>query len=150
MVLLCLILFSCKETTENPDGKVTASSCKSHFIIFPGSDIDAVEYSWNNSILHIKHINAGFNCCPDGFGFSLNKKTDTLIITEFEHAALCNCNCLYDLEYDLVNITGQAYFIRIIEPYLPSGDTVLEFTADLSTKPSGNFSVKRSGYPWGL
>ena len=151
VLIFCSLLFSCnKNNNGNPDTEVKASACKSHFIFFPGSNRDGIEYSYANNIINIRHINAGFNCCPAGFHYNLKKTSDSLIISESEITPpACNCNCLYDLEYNLKDITSGTYIIRIVEPYVIPQDTLLEFKANISVNPSGKFYVGRIGYPWG-
>ena len=97
----------------------------------------------------LKHTNAGFNCCPEGFGIDLTVSGDTLIIAERENSSLCDCNCLYDLHYVLTGISRSVWWIRVVEPYVRPGQGPLLFQVDLKKQSAGEFCTTRNGYPWG-
>ncbi|TSA36880.1 MAG: hypothetical protein D4R64_06560 [Porphyromonadaceae bacterium] len=116
------------------------------------SDQDCIQYTWvSGDTLIIKHMNAGFNCCPDGFRVELKIVGDTLVITEVENASMCDCNCLFDLNYNLTGISKDTWWIRIEEPYVqqPEEKKIL-FKTELRKNPDGEFCVTRTGYPWKL
>jgi hypothetical protein len=116
------------------------------------SDRDCIQYRWvEGDSLIIKHVNAAFNCCPDGFNTDLVISGDTLIITETENEALCDCNCLYDLNYVLTGIEKDTWWIRIDEQYARQpDDKKIVFKVNLRKEPLGEFCVTRTGYPWKL
>jgi hypothetical protein len=161
---LCLLFLSdCKE--ENPvqdqqplvfSGRfLNISDCKSgkstEVILTDIPDTaTCVDYSYS-SVTHellMKHINAGFNCCPDSVYTNFALSNDTIIIEEKETASLCNCNCLYDLTIVFLGVEKKKYFIRFIEPY--TGDQEkLEFDLDLINNDStGSYCLTRKQYPW--
>ncbi|MCP4568847.1 MAG: hypothetical protein GY841_14815 [FCB group bacterium] len=103
--------------------------------------------------LTIDHINAGFNCCPDTIGADITFEGNIITITEWESTDLtggCDCLCLYDLSFRIDDLTSGEYTIRIVEPYLSTGDDPLELTVDLRQNQSGQYCLTRTGYPWGL
>jgi hypothetical protein len=51
--------------------------------------------------LTLKHVDAGFSCCPDSLYCNIGLKGDTILIQEFEKTAVCKCNCLYDLDIEI-------------------------------------------------
>jgi len=115
------------------------------------SDQDCIRYAWlAGDTLSIRHVNAGFNCCPQGFKVKLAVIGDTLVITEAENSSLCDCNCLFDLNYHLTGISKGTWFIKVVEPYVqqPEQKKIL-FKAELKKDPSGEVCVTRNGYPWG-
>jgi len=131
------------------------SICKSNglkAIADRSANQDCVVYSWlKGDTLTIRHINAAFNCCPDGLSVTLRVDADTLIVSEAENAALCDCNCLYDLDWQLTGITGKAWWVRIEEPYVKQQDQQkILFRADLKKYPVGEFCLTRNEYPWGF
>jgi len=161
-MLLALVLFSCSSTTEpendaNPAGELTqSSSCKN----FTGgtqdwttpSEQDCIEYVYDGeSILTLRHINAGFNCCPDSLTAQFHVSVGSIIIDEGEvlDQGGCHCLCLYDLDYRIANLPPGPYAIRVNQPYLWPGAAVLEFQVDLSAATSGSHCVERDQYPWG-
>ena len=110
-----------------------------------------VEYSFDtgNNKLTLKHINAGFNCCPESLYCKVELKNDTILIREFEKSALCKCNCLYDLVIEINGVDTRKYTIKFIEPYI-SGQDELIFDIDLKKDTNGSFCVARKLYPWGM
>ena len=116
------------------------------------SDQDCIQYTWKaGDTLLIKHVNAGFNCCPEGFQVDLYISGDTLIITERENSSMCDCSCLFDLEYHLTGISNGTWWIRVKEQYASQpGDRQILVRAELRKDPDGEFCVTRKKYPWGL
>jgi hypothetical protein len=110
-----------------------------------------LEYSFSpeTGTLLLKHINAGFNCCPEGIDCLITSSNDTIYIEETEAGGLCACLCLYDLDIELEGLESKGYFIKLKEPYLDQ-DEKLELWLDLQNNPSGNYCVTRNDYPWGL
>ncbi|MFH1194974.1 MAG: hypothetical protein V1720_04640 [bacterium] len=143
-----------EEEKKNPNiSEVTSSDCK-HFqkVVLDSitSSDDCIEYSYDGiSVLSIKHLNAGFNCCPEKISADFEISGDTIKILESEKSSLCDCNCLYDLEYTIKNIAPKNYFIKVVEPYATQGEK-LEFQADLHHSNIGTYCVERDYYPWGF
>lgn len=163
---LILIFFfigfiSCEKGNDNTNqldlsGKlIKNSTCKSDFksgtsTINTPDTLSCIEYSYDNSSnkLTIKHINSGFNCCPDSLYCDVKLNSDTIIIKEFEAAALCKCNCLYDLNIELNGVTSKKYQVRFIEPYIGEQEQLI-FEIDLTKDIDGSFCLIRKQYPWG-
>lgn len=112
---------------------------------------DCIQYTWvKGDTLKIKHVNAGFNCCPEGFRTELKVSGDTLIITEFENSSLCDCNCLYDLDYNLTGISKGIWWIKVVEPYVQIDAEKFSFRVDLSNTDAKEYCITRTGFPWGM
>ena len=113
--------------------------------------LSCIEYSYNSEskTLTLKHINAGFNCCPGRISFDATFRNDTLIIEESETSSLCNCNCLYDLEMEFKNFTDQNFLVKVIEPYCGDCEAI-NFRIDLKSDKNGEWCVVRKNYPWGM
>ena len=113
--------------------------------------LSCIEYTYNSEskTLILKHINAGYNCCPGKISFDATFSNDTLIIEESETSSLCNCNCLYDLEMEFKNFTDQNFQIKIIEPYLGNCEEI-NFRIDLKSDKNGEWCSVRKSYPWGM
>ncbi|UCH82949.1 MAG: hypothetical protein JSW50_10790 [Candidatus Latescibacterota bacterium] len=138
-----------------PAGRLTgASGCNDFgatgaFDVTPPNE-DCVDYHYNgNNILLLTHLNAGFNCCPV-IGADIAIEENNITITEKEISGLCDCLCLFDLDYEIVNIPPGVYTIKVIEPHLMPGDELLEFVVDLTAEPAGTYCVERNRYPWGI
>ncbi len=116
----------------------------------PDSDCVAYEYDGLN-VLTLRHINAGFNCCPDPIYAEILIEPGLITIDEFEgmEAGGCDCLCLFDLDYEFNNLAPGEYTIRINGLYLDGDDEPIEFTVDLASNPSGKYCVYRDHYPWG-
>lgn len=153
---LSLLIIRCdREPSVTPSiNFVGSTDCKSlglKSINDQSSDKDCIQYRWvTGDSLIIKHINAAFNCCPLGFITELKVSGDTLIVTEKENSSMCDCSCLFDLNYNLAGITRDTWWIRIDEQYVqqPGAEKIL-FKAEFSKVPEGEFCVTRTGYPWG-
>jgi hypothetical protein len=100
-------------------------------------------------VLTINHINAGFNCCPGNISCTNIINNDTIVISEKEESALCDCNCLFDLEIEISGLENKKYFLKFEEPYLHNQDELF-FELNLSNQTNGTHCVERLQYPWGL
>ncbi len=110
--------------------------------------LSCVEYAFDNNKLMLKHINAGFNCCPDSLYVNTFLNGDTIVIEEYETSALCDCNCLYDLDIELTGLEAKKYHIRFVEPYVIN-EAKIFFDMDLENDVKDKFCVIRKRYPWG-
>ncbi|UCG50442.1 MAG: hypothetical protein JSW58_09510 [Candidatus Latescibacterota bacterium] len=114
------------------------------------SDQDCIEFWYvGGSVLNLRHVNAGFNCCPV-VDVDIRVEGDVITIEEIEIEGMCACLCLFDVNYEIQNLAPGVYHLVVIEPYLPTGDPVLEFDMDLTSEPTGRHCVPRSQYPWGF
>ena len=127
----------CKSQTNAPAGATVPS------------DMDCIEYHYRaNGTLAIKRINAAFNCCPGDISTGIIVADGVITIVEQEAQSMCDCSCLYDLEYEIKNLAPRKYRLRIVELYLDLDDRRLEFPIDLSATPDGFAGRYRDHYPW--
>jgi hypothetical protein len=115
-------------------------------------DQDCVVYQYDGAgVLLLKHVNAGFNCCPDELLADITVQDNVITIEEDEslESGGCDCLCLFDVDYRIDNLPPGEYTIRIYGMYL-LGAEILEFTVDLASSPSGTHCVYRDHYPWGI
>ena len=160
--LFGLFIISCEK--NNNDGKqliitgqlINNSTCKNDLksayqIVETPDTLSCVNYSFNKAknILTLKHINAGFNCCPDSLYCKVELIGDIIQIQEFEKNAQCNCNCLYDLDIEIYGVELKTYRIKFIEPYI-SDQNKLIFELNLNKDSNGSYCVTRKQYPWGI
>jgi len=112
--------------------------------------VSCVQYTYNehDQTLIFHHINAGFNCCPEGLYCEISSSNDTIIIQEFENEQACNCDCLFDLDIELQGVDKKIYQVMFIEPYI-QGQEELFFEMDLTSGTEGEYCVVRTVYPWG-
>lgn len=161
LIILSLLVFTgCEEepvkTVEPVLGELTAySDCLNTKSISntynAASNFSCVYYQLENGKLKINHLNAGFNCCTEGITADLTIDGDTIHISEAENNALCNCNCLYNLEIELHNIGFGIYRLVFHEPYAdPNQMAQLDFIINTSDSLTGEICVERNMYPWGL
>jgi hypothetical protein len=139
----------------NPAGSLVArSDCKKYESkgtaeLQTSPDQDCGQYQFDGQgVLTLKHINAGFNCCPGEINADINIDGYSITITEREGTNGCHCLCLFDLDYQFENVEPGVYQVEFIEPYTNEDDEPLIFTLDLSQADSGEFCVKRAHYPW--
>ena len=140
-----------------PAGQLTsATDCKT----FNGPAVESllsssescVEYTYDaaQKTLSLKHVNAGFNCCPGKLSAAISLEENIITIVEREREAGCHCNCLFDLTFEITDLKPGAYRIVMVEPYRHADDPALSFLVDLTAEPSGQTCVARVHYPWGL
>lgn len=103
----------------------------------------------NDSILEIRHMNAGFNCCPEAIVVDCELRGDTLFIFESETGGVCDCNCLYDVDYYIMNIPPGDYIISVDEHLVREDDSKIEFQISLPNFNQLDNCVQRRYYPWG-
>jgi len=114
------------------------------------ADRECVEYGYDGrSVLRLKHVNAGFNCCPGTISAEILAERGEIRIKEKESSSLCDCSCLYDIDYEFAGIKPGIWRISAVGPYQPGGDPPLEFRVDLGGVASGSYCVERTRYPWG-
>jgi len=157
--MFAFLVSACEHDKDNPQsvsGKlISNSACKSSLAdadtAYLFDSLSCAEYSYNDSskTLSVKHINAGFNCCPGTIQCEISVRNDSILIRESETAMLCNCDCLYDLNIEVYGVDPKNYVIRFIEPYCGEQEQLI-FAADLASQASGSHCVRRTQYPWGL
>ncbi|MCP4706114.1 MAG: hypothetical protein GY865_16060 [candidate division Zixibacteria bacterium] len=161
ILLLILIVqfigFGCGKTTEpkeDPTGSlVNSSGCISYLstskvsLVPPCCTDMSYEYNSESGTLTVLHNGAGFNCCTEASA-EITFNDDLILIDENESGDYCSCLCLFNIEYELENITPDIYTIRFIEIYATDDDIPLEMTFDLSLNPTGSVSIERNHYPW--
>lgn len=147
-MLLALIFSGCSKL--EPSGRlVDYDGCKGFQGDDTPSDKDCMEYQYNGqSVLLLKHVNGRFNCCPK-ITANISIDDNTITIEEIEISGDCDCLCLFDLNYVIINLKPGEYTISVIEPYSYEDEEPLEFTVDLSSSTSGSYCVDRHHYPWG-
>ncbi len=158
-LIFLLPFISCnKEKTKEPIGElINHSNCKDFYLKSNvqidnyGSDTSCVTYSYNSvdKKLTFKHINAGFNCCPENLFCEITLINDTIRIKEIEENEGCNCCCLFDLDINVSAIESEKYYIVFEEPYCGNQQKII-FEIDLPINTSGEFFVQRTEYPWGI
>jgi hypothetical protein len=112
---------------------------------------ECAEYIYDGkSGLRLKHVNAGFNCCPGTVSADIQVSGGEIRIKEKESSSLCDCSCLYDLDYEFVGVAPGIYKVSVVGPYQWEGDPPLEFLVDLSGAASGSYCVERTRYPWSI
>jgi hypothetical protein len=144
-----------RQTGGDPSGSlVETTDCKQ----FPQGRLlsgvppnqDCMEYQYDGQgTLTLKHINAGFNCCPI-ISAEITIEDDLIKIEESETLINggCRCLCLFDLDYEITDLPPGEYTISVIEPYRDPAEEKLEFAIDLSSAASGMHCVDRMHYPW--
>ncbi len=158
LILSQCFFYGCEQDNQELSlrAKVSShSSCKVFKSYQPlteaGRDISAVTYRYvaDSSKMVMRHINAGFNCCPETLSCTVGMAGDTIIIREMEEAAGCHCKCLFDLVMEIMDLEAGKYYVKIVEPYCGDQEK-LHFSVDLESSPQGEFCVKRNDYPWGF
>jgi hypothetical protein len=101
--------------------------------------VECVSYVFSSGVLKLTHAGAGFNCCGD-----LSAKIsigDGVIEVAESKPGLCDCECLFDVEYECTGIERVPYLLRFTGSL--GGD--MEVLAD---SDDGVECVTRNSYPW--
>jgi hypothetical protein len=164
-ILTMIILFTlagCKENVATPEtqpvGNLTSyEGCKT-FATTTGLEgnlqsntKECIEYAYDGeSILSLKHINGGFNCCPGKINTTISVSNNMILIEDREEEQGCFCQCLFDLQYEILELKPGEYTIAVTGPYIQDTDERLLFNVQLYGPSSGTFCVNRTHYPWGI
>jgi hypothetical protein len=140
-------LHECLGQSSNPFGYLhNMSTCKTSFAPADGGT-SCIQYAYDGAgILSLIHTDAGLNCCPQ-LTLTVSVVGDTIFVTEVD-SGLCDCLCLYDLEYRVENLSAGTYRIVVSEAVSSNGDP-LDFWVDLAKSPTGTKCEDRLQYPWG-
>jgi hypothetical protein len=112
------------------------------------SNRDCVAWTYAaDGTLMLKHVNAGFNCCPGEITADITISGNAITIVEHERMGGCRCLCLFDVNYKVFKLPAGTYTIRFVELY-EIDDPPLAVTVDLASNPTGSFCVPRTHYPW--
>jgi len=136
----------------NSQGCKTFTSNSNLKAAFHSSSEECVEYVYDGErLLTLKHINAGFNCCPGEIGADISITGNIISLEEWEKEQGCFCRCLYDLDYKILELKPGEYIIKIRGPYVDDEIEIKEirFKVRLFDPCSGTFCVDRTHYPWG-
>lgn len=166
VILTLLFLFACSTDNsktpvcvnpfdnEKAGRLINRTDCKNSagvFLINVNSTHEAITFNYYSGykILQLSHINAAFNCCPKKITASYKFINDTIKIFEKEAEAGCHCECLYDVNYELRNISEGIYHIEIYGPITDgSYHTPLAFDVDVLNHKDSVFALYRGFYPW--
>lgn len=165
VIVLTILLFafgSCKENAVAPEtqpvGALTSTEGCKTFATTTSLEMslhsyttECIEYEYDGeAVLILKHINAGFNCCPGKIDAAITVTGNRISIEDREQEQGCFCQCLFDLRYELYDLMPGEYTIAVTGPYIEDGDERLLFSVQLSGPSSGTFCVNRTHYPWCL
>lgn len=146
---------SCESPDHQGDLSVSVTSdmvCRTNQVLKtndPAPETSCIRFDYDGtSLLTLKHLNAGFNCCPGKFDVSIEVKGDSLIIREDENQQGCKCNCLFNLDILVGNLSPAAYHVRFVEPYADYSIPQLIFDLNLKKVPNGQFCVTRPEGWW--
>lgn len=94
---------------------------------------ECIVFDYNGSVLKLKHVNAYLNCCPGEITADFRFVNQSITITEKEEKIGCLCNCYYDIDYVIGNISAKVYIISI-----KKGDEIaFECSIDLASCSHG-------------
>ena len=162
VIVLSVIVLCCETDNDKNTQLIVTGKLVSHTSCVRGlklikeftvisDSLSCINFSYDDLTkkMAVKHLNAGFNCCPDSLYCNIRLSNDTIIVQEFEKNNYCKCDCLYDLDIEISGVDAKKYQLRLIEPYSGSEDKI-NFRLDLAKDKNGTFCVTRRHYPWGV
>lgn len=114
---------------------------------------DCIAFTYgSDEVLALRHIKAGFNCCPGEITAAIEVTGNLISIEEREAEQGCRCECLFDLTYRIQGLAPGVYRVQVAEPYARPewGDLRLDFIVDLTVPASDTLCVARTHHPWGF
>ncbi len=113
------------------------------------SNWDVIKYTYANKTLHLKHINTAFNCCPDSVGGHIAIEDNKIEIDEFELGPVCDCICLFDVEYQIDNLDEDRIQLNLTQLYLDDDAKTHNLIISLADSTEGIHKIDRGNhYPW--
>ena len=141
----------CPHSSEPQGEVIDHSSCKSKDgYADKGGAEGCLHWMYDgDGVLTIEHINTVLNCCPVILA-EVEVSGDPIVITQIDSLfnGGCDCACVFDITYEITNLSPGAYTITVVEPYLFNQGPEMVTTVDLVAEPEGTFCLPRSGYPW--
>ena len=161
ILALCMVMVACEEEQLPPSDAdpeisgnlVRVEGCKTSFTKdAAGSNSSCMrfEYDAATRLLKLRHVNAGFNCCPEEIKADIAVEKGVIRIVESEVGPNCRCNCLFDLYMEVEEVPATVFIVTVEEPLRNEKEKVIEFTIDLRTETQGEHCVPRNSYPWGM
>jgi hypothetical protein len=130
VVLLLLYVPACKNSSiiENQEGPESAegalmsyTGCKTNTAntfqqkhrgsVNQEENRECITYEFIGSTLTLKHVNTFLNCCPGEITADISLQGKSITIAEKEAELGCLCDCYYDIDYKVSNITADVYTI---------------------------------------
>ncbi len=141
LILLLTFIFYCSNSEDESNiflNNFYFSECKGNNSLKKNSQNGQnFEIKFFNDTLHIKHIDAIFNCCVDSinlqYDLSIGSNINLLNIYEIEYANNpCKCNCPIDLDIKFVYLNVKATIINFFVKYYNSEDSILIYSDTLN------------------
>lgn len=95
-------------------GAVLACSiCAPAAFAWPGCEEDLLHAEVSGSSVTVFHDDAAYNCCPDGFDYSVDVQGTEVYVVETEILTEpCLCLCCYDLSVEIENLAPGEYSLH--------------------------------------
>lgn len=99
-------------------------------------------------LLSIQHVNACLNCCPENSA-TVTVSGGEITLDETTVNGLCDCICLFDIDFVVENLQPGEYTIAVDEHIGQIWPESFEFTVDLNATPTGMVCLERNLDPYG-
>ncbi|NLX40596.1 MAG: hypothetical protein GXY75_01705 [Bacteroidales bacterium] len=102
---------------------------------------ESIEYhALAGGYLHIKHVNAVFNCCPGTIKSDVSVEGNNITIVESETDPQCKCICDYDLVSKLGPLSSNEEYTLI---FYRDNREFVRFTIKYNSSLEGKVVIKR-------
>ncbi len=98
---------------------------------YPWCGEDEIKAEVAENRIHVTHLNATYNCCPDEIKVVLSVKANKLKVTEKESITTpCDCLCCYDVEAKIAGLIPGEYTVEVCwDDYETQGELCKEAAA---------------------
>jgi hypothetical protein len=155
VIIIVLFLSCCQKSTEpgNNSGNIKVSDINYSGCIQNEPKKSIMEECITCSIVNGNYLkmvrtNVCFNCCYDSLVITVDQYDhNRILITERENAALCQCNCLYNIEYIVGPFEYGNYELTIDLQYWQED---MKFDIAINDNTNQVYCEERTGYPWDI
>ena len=140
IVFMVLILFSCRESSEDRTLVNFALVSTSHTgcfgeksVFVKDNDEKFIVSSIGDENYKIEHLNVTFNCCLyEGIAINVFVQNDTIFYTDEEKVkGYCKCVCTYNTEAEIGGISNGSYVLCFRSGEVDLGLAELNFNTEM-------------------
>ena len=112
--LLPLFLAGCQPYIEGYSNSRCLENSSVDAEEYPGCGEEEIIAKVEGNNIHITHLNATYNCCPDEIKVTLSAEGNSLKLVEKEILTTpCDCLCCYNVEAEIAGLMPGGYTVEV-------------------------------------